>query len=133
MGLQIEDGTGDGHVAEVNKYHELLVSADSKPIQHVVSVRDGNAYQVVGDFATVNNSTHTILHLENTSSTKNVVITFIRLQTIDLAGGTAPPSILNYWQLGFDRTVASGGTVVTSINANRTSGNVASVTATDSV
>lgn len=131
MGLTVEDGKGTGYLAEVNKFNELLVSSNSKPLQHVVSQRDGNAYQVIGDFASINNSTHTILNLKNDSETKNIVITYIRLQTIDLAGGTAPPSALNYWQIGKGRTVSSGGTAVTPVNVNFTSGNTSSVTATD--
>lgn len=131
MGLQLEDGTGDGFSAKVNKYNELLTSADSKPIQHVISVRDGQSYQVIGDFTSINNSTHTVLHIKNTSSSRNLVITYIRMQTIDLAGGTAPPSATNYWQIGTGRTVSSGGSTVTPVNVNFSSGNTADVTATD--
>jgi hypothetical protein len=131
MGIQIEDGTGKGFSQAVNKFNEALVSADSKPIQHVVSVRDAQAYQVIGDFASINNSTHTVLHIQNTSSTKVLIITYIRVQTIDLAGGTAPPSATNYWQLGTGRTVSSGGSSVAPVNVNFSSGNVAAATCTD--
>lgn len=131
MGFQIEDGTGKGYLAKTTEKNELLVRSTIQELQHSISKRDGQVYQVVGDFASVNNSTHTLLHIKNNSSTVNLVVTFIRLQTVDLAGGTAPPNAGCYFQLGFGRTVSSGGTVVTPVNMNQRSGNVADATCTD--
>lgn len=131
MGFQILDGTGSGYSVKVDSNNEMLVKSNSSSLQHIVSLRDGESYQVVGDFASVNNSTHTVLHLKNTSSTKYVVITYIRAQTVDLAGGTAAPNAGLYWQLGTGTTVSSGGTAVIPVNVNFTSGNVANATCTD--
>lgn len=131
MAFQVEDGKGNGYRAAVNKNNELLVSADNKSRQNVVSVRDEQAYQVIGDFASINNATHTILHIKNNSSTKNLVINYIRLQTVDLAGGTAAPSNTLYWQVGTGTTVSSGGSTVTPVNTNFKSGNTSDTTCTD--
>jgi hypothetical protein len=129
--FEIVDGTGVNGSAKVNDKNELQVRATNHPIQHVISERDGQAYQVVGDFASVNNSTHTILHLKNTSTTKNMYITYIRVQTVDLAGGTTLPSANTYWQVGTGTTYSSGGTAVTPVNVNFSSANQASATAYD--
>ena len=131
MGIQIEDGAGSGVQAKVDSNKELLVKSNSASLQHIISERDGEAYQVIGDFASVNNSTHTVLHIKNTSATKFLVVTYIRLQTIDLAGGTAPPNAGLYWQIGKNRTVSSGGTAVTPANVNFASGKTAEATCTD--
>ena len=131
MGIQIEDGTGTGLTVAVNGKNEMRVRSTNHPLQHAISEDDGQAYQVVGDFASINNSTHTVLHIKNTSTTKNLYITYMRLQTIDLAGGTAPPDSGTYWQIGTGRTVSSGGTAVTPVNVNFSSGNTADATCTD--
>lgn len=120
-----ESGGSPTYVALVNKHGEGKVKSTSSELQHVIAERDGLAFQVIGDFTSVNNSTHTILHIENTSSSKNLYITFNRLQTVDLAGGTALPSANTYWQLGYGRTYASGGTAVTPTNTNQYSGKTA--------
>ena len=131
MGLQILDGQGAGNVAGVTSEGLLRVQAQTNAIQFHHSREHGSAYQVQGDFASVNNSTHAVLHLKNTSSSKLVVVTYIRCQFLDYAGGTALPNVATYWDFGFNRTVSSGGTAVTPVNMNATSGNAASVTATD--
>jgi hypothetical protein len=82
MGIQIEDGAGSGVQAKVDSNKELLVKSNSASLQHIISERDGEAYQVIGDFASVNNSTHTVLHIKNTSATKFLVVTYIRLQIV---------------------------------------------------
>jgi hypothetical protein len=131
MGLQIIDGQGSGNVAGVTSEGLLRVQAQTNPLQFHHSREHGAAYQVQGDFASVNNSTHAVLHLKNTSSTKVVVVTYIRCQFLDYAGGTALPNVATYWDFGLNRTVSSGGTAVTPVNMNAASGNAASVTATD--
>ena len=131
MALQILDGQGRGYTAGVTQEGLLRVQAQTNAIQFHHSREHGSAYQVQGDFASVNNSTHAVLHLKNTSSTKVVVVTYIRCQFLDYAGGTALPNVATYWDFGLNRTVSSGGTAVTPVNMNATSGNAASVTATD--
>jgi len=129
MGFSIVDGTGSGREVLVTKDNELVTVAHTEPLQHVLSIRDGEAYQVLGDTGSVTNTTQVILHIQNTSSTKLLVATYIRVQAIDLAGGTALPSGQTFWQIGFGTTVSSGGAARTPTNLNRTSGNTADVTA----
>ena len=131
MALQIEDGGGTGRLVKVDDEGQLKVVSESQSLQHHVSKNEGNAYQVIGDFTAINNSTHTILHLKNTDTTKQLVITYMRMQVLDQAGGTAFPAAASRFELGFGRTYSSGGTAVTPVNVNATSGNVASVTAYD--
>ena len=54
----------------------------------------------------------------------------MRAQIVGATGG-AFNSLTNYLEMGFGRTVASGGTPTTPANMNRSSGVVASVTATE--
>lgn len=131
MGLLISDGQGSGFSAGVTDENQLKVLAVTHSIQHHNSLTDGNAYQSIGDFAAINNATHTILHLINDSSTLNVVVTYLRISAVGLTGGTALPSVTNYFQMGFGRTVSAGGTAVIPVNMNQSSGNTASVTTTD--
>ena len=131
MGLMIDDGVGQGYSAKVTKRNQLATYTESASIQHYISANQGQAYQVIGDFATVNNSTHTVLHVKNSDSDRVMVVTYIRVNLLDFAGGTSVPNVATYFDIGFGRTVSSGGTAVTPVNMNRDSGNTASVTATD--
>jgi len=131
MTILIGDGEGGGHTAGVTEENQLKTLAVTHSIQHHNSRREGNAYQVIGDFAAVNNSTHTILHVINNSSTLDMVVTYLRLNVVDLTGGTALPSSSTFFQVGFGDTVSAGGTIVTPVNMNQSSGKSAPVTATD--
>jgi hypothetical protein len=131
MSLLIGDGEGSGFSAGVTDENQLKTLSVIHSIQHHNSVTDGNAYQVIGDFAAINNSTHTILQLVNDSSVRFTVITYLRISAVGLTGGTALPSATNYFQIGFGRTITAGGTAVIPVNMNQSSGNTASVTATD--
>jgi len=127
----ITDGVGQGYSAKVTKQNQIQAYSESVALQHYVSINNGQAYQVIGDFTSMNNSTHTILHIKNDDPDRNLILTYVRMSTVDQAGGTAPPSAGQYWQMGFGRTVSSGGTAVTPVNMNRDSGNSATVTVTD--
>jgi len=131
MALTIEDGGGSGKLAKVDDEGQMLVVAESQELQHHVARVEQNAYQVIGDFASVNNSTHTILHIKNNDTTKNLAVTFVRLQFLDQAGGTALPAAATRFELGFGRTFSSGGTAVTPVNTTAFSSKVASVTCYD--
>ncbi len=131
MVIQIGDGSGKGNIATVNTRGQLNTVTLARTPQFGVSLTDGRTYQVQGDFGSVNNTTHTILSLVNDSPTKVVVVTYIRMQYLDFGGGSTPPSANVYWSLGFGRTRSSGGTAVTPVNMNQTSGNLATVTAYD--
>lgn len=130
MSIFISDGEGKGFTVGVNDENQLKTLAVSHSIQHHNSRTDGNAYQVLGVFAAVNNETHTVLHLINDSSTRDIVVTYLRLNALGLTGGTAIPSITNYFSIGFGRAVVSGGSIALPANMNQSSGNTAAVTAT---
>ena len=126
--MLIEDGQGTGYKAHVTNEHELVVRAVSESIQRHRS-EVGDAYQVIGDFAAVNNSTFPVLHIKNTHTSKVMYITYIRLQPVSLSGGAFSSD--TFFSIGTGRTVASGGTVVTPVNMNLGSGKTANATCTD--
>jgi hypothetical protein len=129
MTLIITDGEGNGYSAGVTNENQLKTLAVTHSIQHHNSRVEGHAYQVIGD-TTLNNNTHTVLHMINNSSVLNVVVTYLRISAVDLTGGTALPSALTFFQTGFGRTVASGGSLVLPVNMNQASGKTAPVITT---
>ena len=131
MGFQIEDGTGTGQRAGVTNENQVLVQAEIHELQHHLSRHKGQVYQIIGQETAVNNSTHTILHIKNTSSTYLMFVSYIRMQCMKLSGGTAIPTSETYFQMGFGRTYSSGGSAVTPVNMSRTSANIAPVTVYD--
>lgn len=130
MGFVIE-GPKRGTAVKVTKDGDLATRAIVHELQHHHSRDNGQVYQVIGDDVTIASGTNILLHLRNDSSTHGLVVSYVRMQNVDLAGGTAPPSVNTYFQLGTGTTYVSGGTAVTPINTNRTSGNTANVTAYD--
>lgn len=113
----------------INDEGHGVVAAISESIQHHNSHRDKQAYQVEGT-ATPIVGTVPVLHIKNTSTDKDMVISYIRCQVVDtVTAGTAYPNAANYFRLAFNREWASGGTAVIPVNMNPTSGNSASVTA----
>jgi hypothetical protein len=82
MGEQILDGTGNGYLAKVDSDFNLHVRSRSESIQHIVSQNEEEAYQCIG-LATLSSGTTTALHLKNTSTDKDLVVTYIRHQIID--------------------------------------------------
>lgn len=131
MSIKIIDGTGSGNEVEVTANNQLSIVGEQHSLQFHHSFHSSNAYQVIGDFTSINNSTHTILHIKNISTTKIIAITYIRIQGLDFTGGTALPSVLTYFQLGMGTTYTSGGTVVTPVNVNFASGQTAEATVYD--
>lgn len=119
----------NGNTVGVSNNNQLQVTAESKSLQHYISLEEQNTYQVIGT-VTIANATTTVLHLKNDDPDKYMVISYIRAQTIDAASGTALPSAATYFDLGYGRTVTSGGASVTAVNTNALSGKVASITAT---
>ncbi len=124
--IQKDPLTGDA--MRVNKEGRGWVQSVSESLQHHVSSHDGQAYQVLGT-ATLASGTVTALHIRNTSDTLECVITYIRCQVIDEAGGTALPSALTYTTVALGRTYDSAGAAVVPINVNTGSTNAAAITA----
>lgn len=126
--MYIEDGKGKGNNVEVNDSNQMSVIAEIHELQHHNSAQHGEVYQATTQM-TATSGTNNVLYLENENVEIEFAISYIRLQTIDLAGGTALPSKETYFQLGFDNTYTSGGVGLTPINMNRGSANAADVAA----
>jgi hypothetical protein len=103
------------------------VYAQSASNQHVISEDNQDAFQIIG-VATLASGTVTALHIKNTSN-KRLVISYIRHQVIDAAGGTAFPNASNYFKLALGRTYSSGGSAKSPVNVYSGSGNDADITA----
>jgi hypothetical protein len=123
--MKITDGTGGGYAANVDEYNRLHVQSITATAQHEASER-GDAYQVIGETATLTSATTTILHIKNTSSTQEAVFTYFRMQTAD--DNVTIPAIAQYFAIGFGRTYSSGGTLTVPTCMNTGSGNVAPLT-----
>jgi hypothetical protein len=119
----------DGSVAGVTKEGQLKVVSESQALQHHVSFNEENTFQV-WDTVAVANATTTVLHLKNDDSERKIVVSNIQVQMIDPSGGTAPPAAANYFDVGYGRTVSSGGSAVTPVNMNTASGKTAAGTFT---
>ncbi len=113
--MKIESGTGNGRYAGVSTGNRLEVNSVSIPLQHEASKERNKSFQVWGE-ATLAAGTVTPLHITNASTTDTCTVTYIRLQTIDPAGGTALPSAVNYYQIGTGQAYSSGGTTKTPVN-----------------
>lgn len=123
----IKDGAGKNYLAKVNEDQQLLVSAESESVQHHWSNKHRQAYQAIGT-TTLANGVVTALHIKNISTTRNLVVTYIRHQIIDQAGGTTFPNASNYFKLAFGRTYNTGGSEIDPVNMYEGSGNIAEVT-----
>lgn len=112
--MKIEDGTGKGYVAKVTANNRLLTRALTVSHQHHISDTIEEAYQVVTSAGGVNiaASKQNILLVENTSDTRDMVITYIRLETI----GAAAASASAFWTMEVGGLYSSGGTAVTPVN-----------------
>ncbi len=123
----IEDGKGTGKKAQVDDENRIQVRSLSETIQHSISHSNREAYQVIGT-ATLSSGTVTAIHITNNSTTKDVIVTYVRHQIIDQSGGTAFPNAFNYYRIALGRTYVSGGTEIIPININTSSANTAEMT-----
>ena len=123
------EGGGSSKLAGVTEENQLLVQAETQQIQHYISKNNKQAYQIIGNVASVSSGTNTILHFKNTSPSLLAVFTYIRLQVISLSGGTALPDVATYLQIGSDTLYDSGGVSVNPVNVNLTSANLADIMA----
>lgn len=117
----------DGNIACVTDEGQVTVQSESHELQHHIARHDGNTYQVEAIDTGITAQTQTILHIKNNDPDRICVIAFSRMQAINTA---SVPLIGDYWEIGFNRTVASGGTVLTPINTSPSAGKAASVTCT---
>lgn len=126
MNTTLRDGA-TGATAEVTAGHRLQTLAASLSLLDLNALEDAQTYTVQGT-VTVNNAAFVILHLKNTSLTRTMVVSKVKAQLYDHAGGTAIPNTATYFDIGTGQTYASGGTAVTPVNTNAGSGNTAEAT-----
>ena len=126
MSIQIQDGKGRGFSAGVTPDNQLTVQSENHPHQHHESAVNGQVYQASYIMTGLSASATTnVLHIKNNSSVRSLCVTFIRLSNI--LAGTLPAAAANF-EIGFGQTYTSGGTLVTPVQVNRGSGNVADAT-----
>jgi len=113
--MKIESGTGNGKWAAVTERNRIKVNAKSSSNQHVVAAEEQKTFQVIGT-ATCANGTVTPLTVKNTGTDSELVLSYVRWQIVDPAGGTALPNASNYLSIGYDAEFSSGGSVVTPVN-----------------
>lgn len=119
----------DGTTARVTPEYQLEVRAETLSQQHYISREFAQTFQVIGVTDTLTSATIPVLHIKNTDSERDLVVTYVRMQIVD--PNATLPATDNYFQMGVGSTV-TGGTVVVPVNTNVSSGKVASVTATHS-
>ena len=125
-GLQILDGSGTGQLAHVTREGQIRSMSEIHSLQHHVSRHSGQAFQVIGNSTHTGGSgsdTYTVLHIKNISSSKWLLITYIRLQAILSTTGDSE----DYFSLGFGTEYSLNGGGTTPVNINRQSGNEADV------
>lgn len=126
--VNIKNST-DGLIAGVTKDGQLRVQAEIHELQHEISTKFGRVFQAIGT-ASLASGTVTALHIRNDDPDRNIIISFERMAVVGASGGTAFPNASNYFSIRFNRTVSSGGSAVTPVNVNRTSGRAAVATVT---
>ena len=128
MGLQIEDGTGTGQLVEVSDNRLRAFAVGVSLTNHISLEQDNQTVFTALGTSTVVSGTTVLLHIINNDPSNLLVVDRVVVQSAGL-GGTLPLSG-TYFSLGYNRTVTSGGTVLTPVNLNRTATKVANVTAT---
>jgi hypothetical protein len=124
MAVEIKNHS-DGTIAGVTDEHQLEVRSENHELQHHISWVDENVYQAIYNDTGITAASQTVLHVKNTSSTKRLVISFVRL--LDMSSITTYAAG-NYFTMGFNEVYASAGDVVTPVNTNVSSGKVAEAT-----
>jgi len=109
--IGIKDNSGKGYGAQVDVNNRLHTRSISVSQQHAVSDVDEEAYQFISTKA-ITNSEVKLLLIKNTSDTKNLVITQVRLETIGAAASNASA----LWKMYLGGDYASGGTAATPVN-----------------
>jgi len=127
MNSTIRDGA-TGTTAEVTEQKRLKTLSSVFSALDLNAIEDAQSYTVHGT-VTVNNAAFVIIHLKNTSTTRTMLVSQVRVQLYDQAGGTALPNTATSFDFGTGQTYSSGGTAVTPANTNAGSANTAEVTA----
>jgi hypothetical protein len=113
MAVTIKDNTGKSYGLKIDQKNRLFAKSTSLSHQYVISSEEERAFQVVSEKA-IAASEIKLLLLKNTSDTRDLVISYIRLETI----GAAAANVNAYWTVYTGGDYASGGTAVTPVNMN---------------
>jgi hypothetical protein len=113
MPLTIKDNTGKGYGLKVDSKNRMSTKTMSLSQQYVISNEEERAFQLVSEKA-IAASEIKLLLLKNTSDTRDLVVSYIRLETI----GAAAANVNAYWTIYTGGDYASGGTATTPINMN---------------
>lgn len=122
MAIQIFDGTGKGYTAKVTDENQVLTQSETHDLEHHVSRKAGRTFSIQATQDITGNTN--ILHITNASQTRQIIISELDVEHIDLSGGSALPSSNTYFQISFDTTYDSGGTELIPVNLRRDSGNL---------
>jgi hypothetical protein len=122
--MEIHDATGTGRAVGVTYDNRLLTEAVTLELQHHYSRDEKQVYQAMYPNTTIATGTDVLLHLENLSGTKDLVITYLRMQVIT---ASTLPAATEYFSVNFGETYVSGGVSTDPVNVNRGSGNTALV------
>lgn len=114
--MKIRDGAGSGFEAKVNIKQRLDVAAASFPEAHLVSALDGQCYVWTSSWSSATGLE--TIYIKNDSKTKKLIISHITVGCVTT--GT--------FEL-YTATGVAAGTPITGVNMNRSSNNVAAVTA----
>lgn len=113
MALTIKDNTGKGYGLKVDDKNRLSAKSMSLSQQYVISNEEERAFQVSSEKAIAASEIKLIL-LKNTSDSRDLVISYIRLETIGAAAANANA----YWTVYTGGDYSSGGTATTPTNMN---------------
>jgi hypothetical protein len=116
MSLKIQDGTGQGYVARVTDRNQLKAYATSSSISHIIAEEDAQVYFWTSSYSA--SSGDEIIYIKNTSKDKLLMIDQI------IVGGV----VTSLFEM-FEVSGTAGGTVITGVNSNLSSGNVADAAA----
>jgi len=126
MAIEIKNNK-DGTTAGVTKENQLKTRAEMHALQFHTSFVNGDAYQVIHTDTGITAEDSTVLHIKNTSATKLLAVTYVRVMDL---GSVTTHAVGHHFTLGVGDTVASGGDSITPVNVNQGSGKVAEVTVT---
>ena len=124
--VKILDSTGAGYGARVNKKNRLDTRSVAETLQHNISHEDNLSFHVSADIAVLATE-QDILFIQNEHESKNLVVTYIRVES----AGVATPDENAYFSIGVGGTYTSGGTDITPINMFANSAIAASGTFVD--
>jgi len=124
MAVEIKNHS-DGTIAGVTAEHQLHCRSENHELQHHIAWVSENSYQAIFTDTGVTAQSQVLMHIKNTSPTKKMVLSFIRL--LDMSSITTYAAG-NYFSFGFNEEYADSGVAVTPVNTNASSGKVAEAT-----